>query len=128
MIEVKNWGRDHWSTLAYLGTLAVDNKGIAIPDRRRMRTNEITHPHLVGHDFGNQGANKYPTILKEGTQEGHDDWDCIDDSIQLGFLEEVGTGFHRAYKFTKKGLDALHKLSDHKINGGNYSQFVYSEA
>jgi len=27
MIQLPNWGKDHWSTFAYAETLAVDNKG-----------------------------------------------------------------------------------------------------
>ena len=68
-IPMNKWGKDHWSTLIYLETLAVDNKGFAKPENIRMRTNEIRHPHLVGHTFPGSNAlsgSAYPTKLKEG--------------------------------------------------------------
>ena len=74
-IDIEKWGKDHWSTFAYVETLAVDggNDGIAIPDNCKMRTNEKTHPYLVGSTgyitdaFNGSG---YPTRLKEGQIEG----------------------------------------------------------
>ncbi len=74
-IPMEKWGKDHWSTLLYLETLAVDNSGFAKPINVKMRTNEIRHPHLVGN-IGYLslalGGSKYPTRLKEGEVKGHD--------------------------------------------------------
>ena len=128
-ISIEKWGKDHWSTFAYLETLAVDGgkDGWAIPVRERMRTNEITHPHLLGNTFGggeSSYASKYPTRLKEGEVEGHDDWDCIDDMVKEGLLEDVGSGLNRAFIFTKLGKKVAGELRKHKMNGGNFKDFV----
>lgn len=126
-IPMSKWGKDHWSTLLYLETLAVDNSGLAKPDNRRMRTNEVRHPYLVGVGMmvDSMGASKYPTILKEGEAKGHDDWDCVDDAIEEELVEDVGTGLNRAYKFTKKGKKAMARLREFKQEGGNFKDFVF---
>ena len=127
-IPMNQWGKDHWSTLAYLETLAVENSGLAIPVNARMRTNEIRHPHLVG--FTPQGSSalngsRYPTRLKEGEVKEHDDWDCVDDATDEGLIEDVGTGLNRAYKFTKLGKEVMAKLRQFKMDGGNFHSFVF---
>ncbi len=126
-IPMNKWGKDHWSTLAYLETLAVENSGWAIPVNTRMRTNELRHPHLVGVGMmvDSMGASEYPTKLKDGEIKGHDDWDCLDDATEVGFIEDVGTGINRAYKFTKLGKKVLAKLRQFKMDGGNFHDFVF---
>jgi len=128
-IPMSKWGKDHWSTFAYLETLAVDGgkEGWAIPNKARMRTNEIRHPHLVEHFFANQSGSKYPTRLKEGEVEGHDDWDCVDDMVKEGLLEDVGSGLNRAFTFTKLGKKCASKLRQHKMEGNNFGTFVFCE-
>ncbi len=128
-IPINEWGKDHWSTLAYLETLAVDGRdGWAIPVNARMRTNEIRHPHLIGTTGIESDAlhgSKYPTRLKYGEVKGHDDWDCVDDAIKEGLVKDVGTGLNRAYKFTKLGKKVIAKLRQHKMDGGNFGDFVF---
>lgn len=134
-IPMSKWGKDHWSTLAYLETLAVDHSGIAKPVNARMRTNEKRHPHLVGGDFGmgigglgsGLGGSKYPTRLKDGEVKDHDDWDCVDDAVEEGLIEDVGTGLNRAYKFTKLGKKVMAKLREFKQEGGNFQDFVFEK-
>ena len=128
-IPMSRWGKDHWSTLAYLETLAVEKKGLAIPVKARMRTNEIRHPHLRGTlpmDMGGAlNGSSYPTRLKDGEVKEHDDWDCVDDAVEEGLVEDVGTGLNRAYKFTKLGKQVMAKLRQHKMDGGNFPDFVF---
>lgn len=124
-IPMGKWGKDHWSTLAYLETLAVDHNGLAKPMNARMRTNEIRHPHLIGVGLGCVGGSEYPTRLKEGEVKGHDDWDCVDDATEEGITEDVGTGLNRAYKFTKLGKEVMAKLRQFKMDGGNFGSFVF---
>lgn len=131
-IPMSKWGKDHWSTLAYLETLAVDGgkSGLAIPVRMRMRTNEIRHPHLIGNPGFSSSAlhgSGYPTRLKDGEVEGHDDWDCVDDATEEGITEDVGTGLNRAYKFTKLGKEVMAKLRQFKMDGGNFRDFVFEK-
>ncbi|KKN40772.1 hypothetical protein LCGC14_0729880 [marine sediment metagenome] len=127
-IPMSKWGKDHWSTLAYLETLAVDNSGFAKPNNPRMRTNEIRHPHLVGnigYISSALGGSKYPTRLKDGEVKGHDDWDCVDDAIEETLVEDIGTGLNRLYKFTKLGKKAMAKLRQFKMDGGNFGDFEF---
>lgn len=129
-IPMSRWGKDHWSTLIYLETLAVECKGLAKPVNARMRTNEKRHPHLVGGDFrfglgAGIGGSEYPTRLKEGEVKEHDDWDCVDDAIEEGLVGDVGTGLNRSYKFTKLGKEVMAKLRQFKMDGGNFGDFIF---
>ncbi len=133
-IPMDKWGKDHWSTFAYLETLAVDDGkgGLAIPVRARMRTNEETHPVIGvargGNDSGYPipvGGKQYPTRLKEGEVEEHDDWDCIDDMVREKLLEDVGSGINRAFTFTKLGKKVAGELRKHKMGGKNFKDFVF---
>lgn len=91
-ISIDRWGKDHWSTLAYVETCVVDRKGVI--DNRKMRCHPrlqgrhvLYHREVVGimpfpgasqiHD-----GSKYPTRLKGGeTVEHHDDWSCLEDMM-----------------------------------------------
>lgn len=101
MISPERFGRDHWSTLAYLETRAVDAGGEI--DRRRMRCDRSRHPHLVG-PYTPEFSESYPTRLANGeVQHDHDDWDCFDDLEAAGYLENVGTGAQPRVKLTALG-------------------------
>lgn len=126
-IKMDRWGKDHWSTFAYVETLAVDHKGVAQPDRTRMRTNEKTHPHLVGHLSGNMGGSEYPTRLKDNELIGHDDWDCIFDAVKEGLLKDVGTGTNPAFSLTKLGMKVAALLRQHKMQGGVFHTFEFKK-
>src|SRR5688572_21590317 len=85
-VPVKDWGQDHWSTFAYLETRAVDAKGVI--DNRRMRCNPRLHRHLANMGMGSIiDGSKYPTRLKVGTIDKHDDWSCLEDMVAAGFLK-----------------------------------------
>lgn len=56
------WGRDHWSTLAYIETRIVDHSGV--PSREHMRCDPKRHP-LLAHD-GSRGGSPSPTRLTGG--------------------------------------------------------------
>lgn len=119
-IPLEQWGRDHWSTFAYIDTRCVDFKGI--PDPRRMRCDPDLHPHLA--HAGSSGP-KYPTRLRGGVERhGHDDWSCLDDAEAEGLLENIGTGLHRQYKLTHRGRALVHLLRAHKHQGGGFDTFA----
>lgn len=130
-IPMSKWGKDHWSTFAYLETLAVDGGkgGWAIPEKVRMRTNEKRHPHLLGNTgfFSNAlNGSSYPTRLKEEEVKEHDDWDCVDDMVKEELLEDVGSGLNRAFTFTKLGKEVAGELRKHKMEGKSFSEFAIS--
>jgi hypothetical protein len=127
-IPMTRWGKDHWSTFAYIDTIAVDNPrndGLISPDNKRMRTNLSTHPGLAVSIMGtfHDGA-KYPTRLNDGEIENHDDWDCLSDMVAEKLLQEYGTGLQPLYKFTELGRDIIHQLRDHKASGGTFHNFT----
>ena len=124
-IPVTDWGKDHWSTLAYIETLLVDGgKGVAVPHIKRMRCDEQVHPELAWRRF----EKNYPTYLAGGVLlDRHDDWSCLDDAVAAGFLLGEGTGIRPAYKATPLGLDVMAALRRHKATGGMFGNFKWPQ-
>lgn len=93
------FGKDHWSTFAYVETRAVDHDGLLGHDQ--MRCNGLRHPMMLaakGPAVGNADARDCPTIIKSAQPpvDGHygranvpqhDDYDCLSDLIAAGLLE-----------------------------------------
>jgi hypothetical protein len=140
-IKVEDFGRDHWSVLAYMESLCVDSakKGIGEIDKRRMRTNERRHKmhavnlnHGVGHwqaDFGTRLAGYWDAMgktVKKRQVAGHDDWDCLDDLEDAGFLEVLSeaNGF---VVMSEKGMKVAGELRAYKAKGGMLSGFRWVE-
>lgn len=107
-IPIDQWGRDHWTTYAYLGNRWLNHEGRI--NRENMRCNPRIHPHLAHR--GSTG--KYPTQLKGGAEvPDHDDWSCLEDAVSAGLLEEKGTGATPMYAFTALGWKVWHQLTEH---------------
>ena len=130
-ITMDRWGRDHWSTLAFIETLCVDHGG-QLNDRfrRNLRVNERTHP---GHGYWESDMRwkpEYGTRLKGYAKDhklqlpDHDDWDCAEDMEAAGLLLNLGTGINPIWKLTERGLDIAAMLRAHKANGGSFSTFM----
>ncbi len=85
-IALNRWGKDHYSTLAYLESRAVDNGGVI--QNAHMRTSIQRHPLFVarGPLASPTDGGQYPTSYKDGEMTEHDDWDCLDDMVQTGLL------------------------------------------
>ncbi len=101
-VPMGRWGKDHWTTFAYVETRWVDHRGML--DHDRMRCDRRRHPVFYAAKrrttaFGSDadGA-RYPTRLKTETAcadgrwgvvelAGHDDYDCLDDAIREGLIE-----------------------------------------
>lgn len=128
---MSQWGKDHWSTFAYIETLCVDSiDGIGTPDHRRVQTNSNRHPALDGNAYNilpcrGEDYSIRLTGGKEIPGPDYDEWDCIDDMISEGLLLHVGTGINPAYRLTKKGTDIIGKLREWKVNGGMFGTFIY---
>ena len=133
-ISMEKWGKDHWSTLAYLETRAVDHKGKL--DNRQMRCDPRIHRSLANLSplSGEvMDGGKYPTRLRVGTQDNHDDWSCVEDMESAGLLHHVtykttdkrAFGFAEAtIQFTEKGSAIAGQLRAHKARGGSFATFV----
>ena len=130
-IPIERFGQDHWSTLAYFETVATDKKGII--DNRRMRCNPRLHRSLANMSgFGIIDGSKYPTRLKEGQIENHDDWSCLEDMVAAGLVEaftrikypeEVFGNMEAKIKLTPLGFKIAHELREFKAKGGIYANF-----
>lgn len=120
----KQFGKDHWSVLAYVETRAVDHRNRL--DHEHMRGNPVTHPFLRNDAYQRDRGWKpsSSTRLRDGkTIDGHDDWDCLDDLDDAGLVEIISlvNGFVR---MTDYGLAITALLRKHKANGGKYRDFV----
>lgn len=96
-VPMDRWGKDHWTTLLYLETRAVNYRGKIAPEK--MRTSRRNR-HLAGivHGQANvMGVDQYPTRLVPTQAErakynsvdligGHDDWECMYDMADAGLL------------------------------------------
>ena len=81
-VEMSRWGKDHWSTFAFVARCCADGgaRGFDIPHRRP----------AFAHIRWDQNV---PTILRGGEKlYDHDDWDCLDDAQAAGLLLICGTG------------------------------------
>ena len=88
-ISPSNWGKDHWSTLAYIDTICVEKAGAMVAPDPKMRCNNRRHRHLIPRVWGGW-EDKYSSSLRDGSiAVGHDDWDCVQDLVEFGFLKCV---------------------------------------
>jgi len=134
-IPVERWGKDHWSTLAFIEVLCVDYKGLLSDKHRRsLRCNPKTHP-ASGYWLGKPRWEKsYGTRLKgfytdngkprpQLQLQSHDDWDCIEDMEAAGVLENNGSAINPMFKLTEQGLRYCAALRRFKANGGTFAKF-----
>jgi hypothetical protein len=122
-VPVNQFGKDHWSTFAYIETRLVDYKGVLNRDHMRCKSNRIAF-----HNAANAmvGAANYPTKLKGGVLlDDHDDWDCVDDLESAGFLRWEGTGVNPVFKLTELGQKVAQQLRAHKAEGKNFASFEF---
>ena len=121
-IPVDLFGKNHWSTFAYIETRCVDYGGVL--DKRHMRCDETRHPGHAVNRWAVGTGKKYPTILKGNVERAdHDDWDCADDLEAAGLLKVAGTGMNPVYSLTDAGNRMASDLRAHKANGGNFAGF-----
>ena len=134
-IPIEDWGKDHWSTFAYVETCVVDQQPL---DRDRLRCNVKVRPHLVGptvNRFGNaKWQNDYGSRLKGFFTKGepdktrqlpkHDDWDCLEDFEEAGLIEFVSV-INAIVLLTEKGIAVAALLRKHKALGGNFANFEF---
>jgi len=122
-IPMEKFGKDHWSTFAYLESCAVDNEGRI--DLRRMRCDPDRHLGLV-INLHMVTTEKYPTRLRAVGEQvrDHDDWDCFEDLEAAGLCTWEGTGVNPIAALTKYGEKVAGALRSFKAKGGNYCDFT----
>jgi hypothetical protein len=117
------FGRDHWSTFAYLTTLGCEG----VPDRRRMRCGKARHPLLMAIGQEMDGG-AWPTRLQGGVElHNHDDWDCVGDLENEGLVDNVGSGINPVFRLTEFGSRVCRELGEHKRQGGSFANFICKE-
>lgn len=122
MIKLEDFGKDHWSVLAYAETCAVDSYGRM--DVRRLRVNSPKRG-IASQPYGpNDWKPSYGTRLKDGSipDPEHDDFDCLDEFEELGLIE-TGTLVNPFVSFTDLGLKVASELRQHKAKGGQFRDF-----
>lgn len=130
-ISMDQWGKDHWSTFTYLETRAVDGGGMI--DNRRMRCNARLHREFANVETpGFSSLKEYPTILKYGELENHDDWSCLEDMVAARLIEAfyqvkypnraLGNSVAKI-ELTELGWQIAGQLRRHKANGGKFSSY-----
>lgn len=128
-VPVRLWGKDHWSTFAYLETRIVDHNGM--PNLDHMRPDVDRHPAMGNRATANRSPDsmkKHPTRLKDANGKqlflyDHDDWDCADDAEAAGFLVNNGSGINRMYALTDLGAEVASAIRQHKASGKNFHTF-----
>ena len=146
------FGRDHFTSLAYVETVLVVCGGFLMGADARMRLGRrhyrvmlqecprplrtgLTRPETVVMDR-EQGSR-----LHDGTVVvGHDDWHCIQDMAEAGYFMtgkrnspvQVATAEDIEPKawlhLSPRGREVLNALRDFKATGGSYAQFVAPQA
>ena len=122
---IEKWGKDHWSTFAYVETRVVDHRGYM--DDRQLRGKSPQYPtRLKGYDEANPDT--FITM--------HSDFDCIEDMVFRGLLvpqeddmEWSDTSAYRnhgdRYALTDKGWAIAGQLRQHIAQpGSNYGNFT----
>lgn len=131
-LTIDDFGKDHWSLLAYIKTRCVDYQGVL--DIKHMRTknpalvavNSIFGPQAWKPEYGTRLSGYF---LGDGKTDksrqlpDHDDHDCQEDFERLGLVENMGSGLHPAVKLTKAGLELAAQVDAHKANGGVFANF-----
>lgn len=117
--SIKEFGRDHWSTLLYVEARCTDNGGV--PGRQNMRCLDSRHPRYShGHDSG-----AYPTRLAgDKLLPNHDDWDCVDDLERVGLVVIGGTSANPVWQMTPEGQRMVGLLRTHKQSGRGLGSFT----
>ena len=120
-VPMSRWGKDHWTTLAYVETRWVDHRGML--DHDKMRCDADRHPTFFGAKChvrtpSDLAGRHYPTRLKTEQPDAdgiwgsvdlpdHDDYNCLDDAITEGLIEVRMPVAHEAgYAF----LDAWERV------------------
>jgi hypothetical protein len=136
LVPMNRWGKDHWSTLAYVEHVAVECAGFQVGSDARMKSNR-RHTRLLSQGCPNPKRAKstsamgmimrpeHATKLKDGTLlANHDDWACLQDFVAEGLFKpglelEPGT----VLAFSERGHALTAALRVHKASGGQFAQF-----
>ena len=129
-IAIKDFGKDHWSLLAYCEYRSVNHN-----NKLDISHLNCKHPAIATTPLGqNMWKPEYGTrlngyFLKDGKKDetkhllDHDDFDCLDDLEAAGLLKNVGTMIAPYAELTNKGFKIMTLLNKHKQEGGYFGNF-----
>lgn len=125
MIDVKDFGKDHWSLLAYFETCEVDKRGFF--EKVRMRINTTRHPAESYFGQPRQWKDEYGTKVKAVMGfpviiKGHDDLDCAEDLEAAGFLKVYIPSACKV-ALSDEGRRVCNLIREHKAKGGYFANF-----
>ncbi len=125
---MNNWGKDHWSLLAYFETIAVDYNGKV--DVRRIRINSTKRGYGNGNISSIGWQDTWGTKMKDGNipDTQHDDIDIMNDLEEAGFVKNIFTEINPIIEMTEKGREVVGKIREHKSNGGMFGNFNLNKA
>ena len=125
IIPIEEFGRDHWSTLAYIASCFYGRSGeIAF---EKMRTNPQLHPQFATRHHSSWNP-EWSTRLKDNNIElDHDDWHCVDDLIEADLIKWKGTGLYPKLCLTEKGNKTAFNLVFHKFKQKPFSEFDFNK-
>ncbi len=130
-IKVNQFGKDHWSLLAYVEYRIMNHQGrldlIQLRVKNPAIQQNITGTNLWKPEYGSRLHgywNKDGSVNPKLKILDHDDFDCLDDLEDEGLIKSFGTGLNPAYKLTKKGAKIMSALTLHKQEGKNFAEFV----
>ncbi|KWU17954.1 hypothetical protein [Burkholderia cenocepacia] len=135
-IPASHWGKDHWSTLAYIDTVMTDVAGFQVGSDARMRSNrrnfrvmtaECPRPRRATHRSAEVVMDlEHGSRLRDGfVVKNHDDWGCVQDMAEAG-LFTVGPADvqpKETLHLSRKGQHWVAELRKHKQAGGSFSEF-----
>lgn len=136
-IPMQAWGKDHWSTLAYIETVMEGCAGFQVGVDARMKTGRY-HARVLASTPNPKRTTRpsaaiamvmrpeHATVLKDGTRvEQHDDWHCLYDFQDAGLFNtterfQPGDVLH----FSPLGHALAAGLRAHKAQGGRFADYV----
>lgn len=136
-VAESEFGKDHWSLLAYVEARCVDGvQGLAQLGRSRMRCNPVSHPLLAAGapwkaEYGSRLRGYFQFPERADAQKAaaagllmldHDDWDCLDD-LQTAGLLEIQSLANPCAQLTARGIAVSAALRAHKMAGGVFANF-----
>lgn len=138
-VPIDEWrfGPDHWSTLLYINTVAVDRGGFKIDSDPRMRTYFRTYEAMDREDAKEhpnvrpftEEAYFTPVYQADGTKTkvfDHDDWSCLYDMMLAGYFVDMTPFTFKVgavLQFSPKGQEMVARLEQHKRTGGTFKNF-----
>jgi hypothetical protein len=136
------WGRDHWTTLAYIETVMTDLAGFQVGADPRMKSNRrnfrvMSQQCAKPKRASNQGCAmalvmepQHATKLNDGQQiPNHDDWACVQDMAAEGLFVQAPHEVEPRVilQFSEKGNKIANALREFRRGGGKMADFRWPD-